>query len=215
MSIATSARSRRAHLGTFALAVAMLAGGTSQASAQWGHRVQIGGNQNPGTTTVSPRSAAKGAPVNVAIRDLPPGTPVQIMIGALQDGFEVVSTFVTDDNGRMNGRDTVAVTVPDWVKTDRSYLVMLTDTSYRPLAAADVFHPTDPTGGLSRRGTVKWEDPRCPTLTGPSGEMYFLVGETKGLPAGEDVVLKGKVTEVTPCGPTTTIRVESFHPFGT
>ena len=32
---------------------------------------------------------------------------------------------------------------------------------------------------LSRRGVVKLGDPLCPTLTGPGGELYFLVGNTR------------------------------------
>jgi hypothetical protein len=130
------------------------------------------------------------------------------------DGFEVVATPMTDGNGRFDGRDTIAITVPDWVQTNRSYLVMLTDINYKPLAAADMFHPTDANGGLSRRGTVKLDDPKCPTLTGQGGELYFLTGDISALQGGADVVIKGRVTGPTPCGETTTIAVESFKPAG-
>ena len=203
---------RRATAFSLALSFALLAGGAAQASAQAGHLVQIGYNQNPGLSMVSPHSGTIGSTIKIGTKSLPPNTAVQVMIGALMDGFEVVATPMTDANGLFNGRETIEITVPDWVKTNRSYLVMLTDLQYKPLAASDMFHPTDANGGLSRRGTVKFDDPKCPTLTGQGGELYFLSGDTSGLRGGADVIIKGKVSEPTPCGQTTTIRVESFQP---
>jgi hypothetical protein len=198
---------------SLALSFALVAG-ASHASAQSGHLVQIGYNQNPGLSMVSPRSGTIGSTIKIGTKSLPPNTAVQIMIGALMDGFEVVATPMTDGNGLFDGRDTVEITVPDWVQTNRSYLVMLTDLQYNPLAAADMFHPTDANGGLSRRGTVKFDDPKCPTLTGQGGELYFLTGDTSGLTGGADVVIKGQVTDYTPCGKTTTIKVLSYKPAG-
>jgi hypothetical protein len=204
---------RRASVLSLALSLALL-GGASHASAQSGHLVQIGYNQNPGLSMVSPRSGTIGSTIKIGTKSLPPNTAVQIMIGALMDGFEVVATPMTDGNGLFDGRDTVEIKVPDWVKTNRSYLVMLTTLDYKPLAAADMFHPTDANGGLSRRGTVKFDDPKCPTLIGQGGELYFLTGSTAGLMGGDDVVIKGTVVGPTACGPTTTIKIDSFKPAG-
>ena len=203
---------RRSPVLIFALSFALLAGGAASLSAQAGQLVQITENQLPGLATVSPSSGASGTMVKVATKNLPARTEVQFMIGALQDGFEVISTVMTDEQGRPGGQDTVAVKIPDWVQTNRSYLVMLTDLNYKPLAAPNMFHPTDASGGLQRRGTMKSDDPRCPMLTAPGGENYFLVGNTTGLRSGNDVIVKGKVTDFTPCGRTTTISVESSRP---
>jgi len=127
-------------------------------------------------------------------------------MGALRDGFEVVQTLSTDEGGRINGMDTVRVTVPDWVQTDRPYLIMITDPEYNPLASADMFHPTTPEGSVVRRGTIRFEDPACPTLTAAGEEIYFLVGDVAGLGAGERIV-RGKLADSGRCGNVTTIEV--------
>ena len=147
-------RSFRGRLALPALALACALSGAAELSAQ-GHLVTLGGAINRGAMSVAPRAGAAGTIVRLVPQGLPPNTPVQIMMGALRSGFEVVQTISTDDAGKIGGRDTVYVTVPAWVQTDRAYLLMLTDTNYNPLAAADVFNPTKADGTLQRRGAVK------------------------------------------------------------
>ena len=204
---------RRLAISTVALAAALLAGGADlSAQRTSGHAVVLGGEINPGTSSVLTRSGATGAEVKVLAQGLPANTNIQIMMGALRDGFEVVQTLSTDDQGHINGRDTVTFKVPDWVKNDRAYLVMISDLQYNPLAAADMFHPTAPDGALVRRGTIKIEDPSCPTLTAEGAEIYFLVGDISALTPGKEMVVKGRVSDTTRCGNTTTIEVTSAEP---
>ena len=218
-------RGRRLSIPTALLACALLAGG-AELSAQTGtaahrdsdppgpatgagHRVVSGGTMYGGLTTVVTRSGPTGSVMTMYAQQLPPDRDVQIMMGALRDGFEIVRTARTDDMGRIQGQDSIRITVPDWVKFDRPYLVMITDLQYHPLAAADMFHPTTPEGVLSRIGVVKLEDPKCPVLVADgSDEWYVLVGNTARLIAGEKMAVRGKVVPAGQCGPMTTIEVQ-------
>jgi hypothetical protein len=186
-------------------ALALLVGGAAALSAQ-GHLVRTGDDVLTGAATVSPRNGAPGTIIKVAPHGLPPNTLVQIMLGEL-DAWEVLQTLATDDRGRIAGLDTVSLTVPDWVKNDRAYLVMLTTPEYRPLVAADMFHPTDQNGNVRRKGTVKLDDPSCPMLTAELDEIYLLVGDTSALRGGERVVVEGPIVAPGRCGKVTTIDV--------
>jgi hypothetical protein len=222
MNIEAAVRPKRRGLGitTFAMTFALLGGAAAGVSAQHtghytaaprtsGHLVVLGGETNPGSVSVMPRSGTVGTEIKLTPKGLPANAQIQIMMGALRDGFEVVQTATTDEGGRIRGQDTVRIEVPEWVKTDRPYLVMITDLSYNPLAAADMFHPTSAEGTLVRRGTVTYQDPSCPMLTSEGGEIYFLVGNTTGIIAGKDMVFRGKVVDDQRCGKTTTIEVRS------
>lgn len=182
-----------------------------------GHRVVSGGTMYPGLITVINRFGPSGSTMRIAAQQLPGNRDVQIMMGALRDGFEIVRTARTDDNGRIGGQDTVSFKVPDWVRADRPYLIMITDLEYHPLAAADMFHVTTPEGLVSRRGVVKLENEGCPVLVADgSDEWYVLLGNTSRLIAGEEMAVKGMVVEPGECGPMTTIVVQETRnpPFG-
>jgi hypothetical protein len=189
-----------------AASLAWLAGGAAALSAQ-GHLVTAGDDVLTGSATVSPRNGAPGTVIKVAPHGLPPNTEVQIMLGEL-DAWEVLQTLATDDRGRIAGSDTVSLTVPDWVKNDRAYLVMLTTPNYKPLVAADMFHPTDQNGVVKRKGTVKLDDPSCPMLTGQLDEIYVLVGDTNDLRGGERVMVEGPIVASNRCGGVTTIDMK-------
>ena len=71
-------------------------------------------------------------------------------------------------------------------------------------------HPTDARGLLTRKGAVKREsEGGCLTLTGESGELYFLTGETDALRAGSDARVEGRPVQSSRCGVGTTIEVQS------
>lgn len=190
------------------LALAVI--GAADASAQ-GHRVPVGNTEQPGTTTVTPGNAAVGEIVWIRTAYLPPATPVQFMLGALRDGFEIVVTRMTDDRGRIDGLDSLQVTVPEWVSTDRPYLLIVTDTDYNPLGAADMFHPTDANGVLQRVGQVTLAAQGCPVLTGEADEVYFLVGDTSGLANGDRVSIVGRAVDSSTCGAGTTIEIQKLE----
>jgi hypothetical protein len=129
------------------------------------------------------------------------------MMGALRDGFEVIALGLTDENGKFDGLDSLQVEVPQWVTPDRPYLIIATDAEYRPLAAADMFHPTDASGMFTRAGKVGLQAGSCPVLTGEADEIYFLNGITSGLSSGDQVKVVGRAVESGPCGKGTTIEV--------
>ena len=205
---ATRSSARHATGSLLAASAICLAFSAANLSAQ-GHLVRTGGLSTPGAATVSPHSAAPGASFKLASEGLPPNTQVQIMMGALQSGFEVVKTLMTDERGRIEGADSVSLTVPAWVKNDRPYVVMVTDVYYNPLAAADMLHPTDNANVVKRTGAITLEDPTCPMLTGQAGEIYFLVGDPALLRAAERVAVEGVIVSNSRCGGATTIQVKS------
>lgn len=211
MTPVSSARRRRTN--RFALLAPLAAGlvAATGASAQSGHLVPVGNTTERGATSVTPRAAAAGDVVWIHTAYLPPSTPVQFMLGALRAGFEIVVTRVTDPSGRINGQDSIQVTVPDWVTTDRPYLMIATDADYKPLGAADMFHPTDANGFLQRTGEVKVDKAGCPVLTGQADEIYFLSGDTSGLRSGDRVRVVGRATESGACGAGTTIEIRTLE----
>jgi hypothetical protein len=185
--------------------------GAQGLAAQGGHGVAVGGAPSTSTATVKPRSAAAGETVWIQATYLPPGTAVQFMMGALRDGFEVVSTQVTDDRGKLGGADSIAIKVPAWVTRDKPYLMIVTDAYYNPLGVADMFHPTDRNGVLVRTGKFVRETPACPSLIGESDEVYYLSGDTSSLQPGDRVRITGRALTTGPCGKGTTIAVQKLE----
>jgi hypothetical protein len=196
--------------------MAMVAAGALLAgdlAAQGGHGVAVGGVSTSSSASVSPRSAKPGEIVWIQTAYLPPATPVQFMVGALRDGFEVVLTRVTDQGGKLNGADSLQFTMPSWLTWDRPYLMIVTDANYNPLGTADMFHATDSRGMLLRTGTVQ-QDPMggCPFLTGGSGEMYYLQGDTKPLQVGQRVRIVGRAIKDGSCGKGMTLELQRVDP---
>jgi hypothetical protein len=183
----------------------------AEGSAQSGHRVTVGLMPMSGSTTLATRSGTAGAKVWIRTASLPPRTEVQIMMGALRDGFEVIATRATDDTGRFEGLDSLQIEVPAWVKHDRPYVVIVTDAEYRPLGSADMFHPTDRNGALTRVGKVAFDGVGCPVLTGAADEMYFLTGNTSAIRSGERVRVVGRAIDQGPCGNATAIDVQQVE----
>jgi hypothetical protein len=163
-----------------------------------------------GVATLGTYYGPAGTTVKIATKNLPRDMQSQISMGAMRDGFEVIKTGYTDMSGRFNGRDTVEVTIPDWVRNDRPYLVMVTDLQYNPFAPAEMVHPTDARGLIVRRGVIKQEaQGGCPTLTGEAGELYFLMGDLAGAHVGDRARVQGRPVQNSRCGTGTTIEVSS------
>jgi hypothetical protein len=177
-------------------------------SRSGGHSTVVGGHASTGTASVFPNNGRTGAVIRVATKDLPVQSSAQISFGAMRDGFEVIKTGFVGDDGRFNGRDTVEVTIPDWVQNDRPYLLMITDLAYVPFAPAEMVHPTDASGLIRRKGVVRQEATGgCLTLTGEADELYYLTGETEDLALGSEARVEGRVAQNTRCGTGTTIEV--------
>jgi hypothetical protein len=190
------------------LTLGAIAAAADDAAAQGGHRTVVGLMPMAGSTTITTRSASAGAKIWIRTANLPARTEMQIMMGALRDGFEVISTTVTDDAGKIGGMDSLQVTVPTWVTQDRPYLVIVTDLNYNPLGSADMFHPTDRNGLLARTGRVSLQGTSCHVLTGDADEIYYLTGITSGLQMGDRIKVVGRPVESTTCGKGTTIEVQ-------
>lgn len=209
-----SARATRLPLIALALACVGVAAEAAAQQPSAGHRIAVGGEAPAGVTTVSPHSGPAGSVVEVRAEALPADTRVQIMVGALRSGFEVVAVTRTDGQGRLAGGDAHRISVPDWVQSDRSYVVIVTDLEYNPLAVADVFHATDARGRVVREGRIEEVAP-CPALTNDAGELYFLTGGTTGMRIGDQVVVEGEVVDSEACGKATTLRVRAVRPLPT
>lgn len=205
-------------LGPLALAAGFAA--TAEVAAQdarVGHRVRVGTERPSGSVTVTPHSGAAGTVIAVRGEQLPPGLPVQIMIGAIRSGFEVVGAAVSDEAGQLAGSSisepgTFPVTIPEWVERDRSYLLILTDRNYNPLAVADVFYPTDAQGMVLRKGRFQQEESACQTLVNDQEEVYFLLGNLGRLKDGDEVTVEGRMITSEACGPGPTIEVARVEP---
>ena len=179
-------------------------------SRSGGHAVVVGGHASTGIAAVIENHGAPGGTIRVTTKQMPPDMSAQISFGALRDGFEVIKTGYVDMGGRFDGRDTVQVTIPDWVQNDRPYLLIVSDLEYHPFAPAEMVHPTDIHGMVRREGLVKREPTGgCLTLTGESDELYYLTGNTAGLVAGEEARIEARIIQNTSCGIGTTLEVRS------
>jgi len=134
---------------------------------------------------------------------LPAITPVQIGIGAIGTGFEVLHQLMTSPEGEISH----TVQVPRWVTRDRSHVFIVFDIYFRPLSMSDPFHVTDRNGLLSRAGMISRRDPECTTLLGDDDQSYALLGDVRGLRAEDEVVVEGALSREAGCGEGTAIDV--------
>lgn len=159
----------------------------------------------------TPRSGPAGTAVTVEIKDLPAVTPVYLGMGATRSSFEVLSRFVTDQNGGMSQ----VVEIPSWAMSDRTHFFVLVDVYFRPLAISEAFHVTEQDGTLVRKGRITTDESgSCLTMReeGESQELYALLGDTHGLKPGEDVVVEGTLTEFSDCTEGSAIQLTGIEP---
>ncbi len=140
--------------------------------------------------TTEPMSGGPGTLVRYRAPRLPANTEVQVMMGGMGAGFEVVLTGTTDAEGHLGEDSLPGFIVPKWVKPDRSYLVMVSRPSYELLGPAEAFQPTDADGVAERRGEVQAAG-RCMVLTDDTRLRYALTGNTSGIGDGDHVVVEG------------------------
>ena len=145
----------------------------------------------------SPGSGSAGTAITVETRNLPAVTPIYLGMGAARSSFEVLAQLVTDEFGTMS----TVIDVPTWATTDRTHFFVLVDVYFRPLAVSAAFHVTEPDGTLRRRGRITNDADGCLVLQedGEGGERYVLTGDARGLAAGDDVVIEGRLTESADC----------------
>jgi len=153
--------------------------------------------------TISPRSGSRGTDVTVSAIHLPAITPVQIGIGAIGTGFEVLEQLMTSPEGEI----THTVQVPQWVTMDRSHVFIVFDIYFRPLSMSDPFHVTDRNGLMSRSGRISRRDARCTTLLGDDDQLYALEGDVRGLRTDDEVVIEGALAAESGCDQGTAVDV--------
>ncbi len=153
--------------------------------------------------TISPQSGGSGTEVTVSAINLPAITPVQIGIGAIGTGFEVLHQLMTNPRGEI----TDTVQVPRWVTTDRSHVFIVFDIYFRPLSMSEPFHVTDRNGLFSRAGRISRQDAACTTLVADDDQLYSLHGDLRGLRPEDEVIVQGTLAEASACGQGTAIDV--------
>ncbi len=145
--------------------------------------------------TISPQSGSSGTEVTVSAIHLPAITPVQIGVGAIGTGFEVLDQLMTSPEGEI----THTVQVPRWATRDRSHVFIVLDIYFRPLSMSGPFHVTDRNGLVSRAGRVMTRDSQCVTMLGGDDQLYSLTGDLRGLRPDDEVIVEGGLAENSPC----------------
>ena len=141
---------------------------------------------------LSPRLGPPGTVVSVRASLLPALTPVQLVIGGTQSGFEALALGQTDADGNFAG----VVEVPSWSKRDQLHRFIVFNLYFSTvLAESTIFHVTDADGAVVRDGQIGSSGSECTTLDGSDGERYRLIGATDGLDAGDTVVVEGVLSE--------------------
>jgi hypothetical protein len=153
--------------------------------------------------TISPTSGGSGTEVTISAIHLPAITPVQIGIGAIGAGFEVLHQLMTNPEGEI----TYAVQVPRWVTRDRSHVFIVFDIYFRPLSMSGPFHVTDRNGLLTRTGRITRRDSECTTLLADDGELYALAGDLRDLRADDEVTVEAGLSEGSQCPQGTGLEV--------
>ncbi len=141
---------------------------------------------------LSPRIGPPGTLVSVRSSLLPALTPVQLVIGGTQSGFEGLALGQTDADGNFEG----AVEVPSWSKRDQLHRFIVFNLYFSTvLAESTIFHVTDADGVVVRDGQIGSSGSECTTLEGDDGERYRLIGATDELEVGDRVVAEGVLSE--------------------
>lgn len=186
------------------LALALAAGASAQERSS-GHSSEGPVTSPTRPIVASPRSGPPGTMVTLRPLHLPSVTPVQISIGGTRSGFEVLGQMMTDQQGELSGP--VTFRVPEWTERDRTYVFMVLDLYFKPLAASPVFYVTGEDGTVLRQGLIEGPAASCPTLHDAEGVRYGLTGATTGLQPGDSVAVEGVVSDRSACGDGPSIEV--------
>ena len=141
--------------------------------------------------------------MTVSAIHLPAITPVQIGIGAIGTGFEVLHQLMTSPEGEI----TDTVRVPVWVTRDRSHVFIVFDIYFRPISMSGPFHVTDRNGLFSRTGRISRRDSVCTTLVAEDHQVYSLEGDLRGLRPDDEVIVEGALAKTSRCDEGTAMDV--------
>jgi len=157
---------------------------------------------------LSPRSAPVGAPVQVSMGELPPGTVILVGFGGIGTPHEILTETRVDGQGRFS----VSVRIPDWAEVNQNHFFYMAFSDQRPRVFSDPFVVSAPDGTIRISGQITSEGVGCLVLRGSNDALFSLTGNV-GTPApGARVVVEGKVLERSSCTQGVTIEVRTLRP---
>jgi hypothetical protein len=165
--------------------------------------VQVGEAQ----VTVAVATAAPGDMIPVRAEGFRPHSNVQIGFGQPDSDFSVVAEIEADAEGRA---DTL-IEVPDWAMSGHPYVVVVDAPGHEIRAVSDPFVVAAGGDTVQIHGTVTAEGVECPAVRDRAGTLYTLTGADRELRPGTEVMIEGRVAEVSICMQGTTIEVESIE----
>ncbi len=190
-----------------AVTVTLALGATEQTVAQERGRVAVADSALDSIArrieSMSPQSGPPGTVVTLRSTNMPAITPLRIGVGALRFGFEEVAQVMTSDRGVLS----VTVDVPEWAQRDVIHRFIVFDFYFNPIALSDIFHVTDVDGMVVRRGQLTDGGVECPALRGDDGVLYTLTGSLAEFKAGDEVIIEGRIADISMCMQGTTIQV--------
>ncbi len=157
---------------------------------------------------MNPNSGPNGTRLTIGVDSLGPMNALRIGIGATGSGFEEVGQVLSD----MDGRISLDLTVPQWPRPDRAYLVIVFDLYFRPLAFSDPFHVTGPNGIVERQGELTATGTSCVPFSDRDGFSYKLTGDTGDFRPGQEVIVEGTIADASVCRDPNTIQVTRIRP---
>ena len=173
---------------------ALLLAGPGQAHAQ-AHPSALGPRTIRHIQTISPSSGPPGTTVSVSTLNLPYEARVYVGIGAMRDGFEVLTEA---EQGRL-GEIAVRAQVPASTSWERPIVFIAFNAAFAPIGMSDPFHVTNEEGLVRRTGRVESDADGCLTLLDQDDNRYELFGEDAGLEPEMAVQVDGVYLEAGPC----------------
>jgi hypothetical protein len=156
---------------------------------------------------MSRRGGPAGTDVSIALRDLPPDTPVLLGFGGVGSPHEILVSTVTDEDGVM----TAEARVPTWVEPGVAYLFYMAYADQRPVLFSEPFLVTGPDGVVRLEGTITDEGTTCVAMRGPHDELFTLGGDLGNLAPGDRVVVVATIAEMSLCMQGLTLAVREVR----
>lgn len=161
----------------------------------------------PASVTVPTSTAAPGSSMTVRASGFPANSRVEIGIGQPRSEYSVLTEASTDAQGRLEA----TIQVPDWANRGQPYAVVVTDPDHEPRETSEPFVVGSPGDPVRVHGELTGEGTECPALRGPFGTLYTLAVSKLEYGPGTEVMVEGRIAEVSTCMQGTTIDVESIE----
>ena len=156
---------------------------------------------------ISPRSGPIGTPVQVYTDNMPLEAKFHVGVGATRSGFQ--SLYEATQLGL--GEIAVTLPIPSAVSWERAIVFVAFNAVFSPIAMSRPFHVTDDRGRIQRTGQVDATDGPCVSFRDQDRFAYELIGNTRGLSVGDEVVLEAEYVGESTCVDGAVIRVLEFR----